>query len=72
LVENTISICLVGDFDQSAPSSSQMTSLQQLVQTLQGRLSIPAESVLAFDRPGSPEGIGRRFPTATLSSQLLR
>jgi hypothetical protein len=69
--EKAITICLVGDFDHSAPSANQMASLQQLVRTLQEKLNIPSGSVVAFDRPGSSEGIGRLFPTAELSSHLL-
>jgi len=68
---NCISICLVGDFDQSAPSAAQLRAAQQLVQNLQRRLHIPAGNVMAYDRPNSPGGLGRQFPVARLRDSLL-
>ena len=68
---NCITICIVGDFDQSAPSAAQIRLVQQLVQTLQRRLRIPARNVIAYDRPGSPSGLGRQFPAARLREALL-
>jgi hypothetical protein len=68
---NCITICVVGDFDQSAPTSTQLRRAQQLIQTLQRRLAIPAKNVIAYDRPRNPTGLGRLFPAARLRESLL-
>jgi len=68
---NSIHICIVGDFDLSAPSATQIRRAQQLIQTLQRRLRIPARNVIAYDRPGSPAGLGRQFPAVRLKEALL-
>jgi len=66
-----ISICLVGDFDQNAPTATQLRRVQQLTQTLQRRLSIPGKNVIAYDRANSASGLGRLFPTARLRDGLM-
>lgn len=66
-----ISICLVGDFDQTSPSPNQNLRLAQLVSTLQRRLNLKAEQVLMLDGQPSPAGVGRNFPAAQFRSQLL-
>ena len=66
-----INICIVGDFDQSAPTATQIRRTQLLVQSLQRRLRIPAKNVIAYDRPGSSTGLGRLFPAARLREALL-
>ena len=71
LGSNSICICIVGDFDQSAPSATQIRRAQQLIQTLQRRLRIPARNVIAYDRPGTASGLGRQFPAARLREALL-
>jgi len=68
---NCITICLVGDFDQSAPTATQVRRAQELIQTLQRRFHIPARNVIAFDKPNSPAGLGRHFPVARLRDSLL-
>lgn len=71
MAENYISICLVGDFDQEAPTPMQMRRLEDLVRSLQQKLRIPGSAVYAFDRPGNAAGIGRRFPAVGFSEHLL-
>jgi N-acetylmuramoyl-L-alanine amidase len=68
---NCITICIVGDFDQSAPTATQIRRAQQLIATLQRRLRISARNVIAYDRPGSPAGLGRQFPSARLREALV-
>ncbi|HEX2970943.1 MAG TPA: peptidoglycan recognition family protein [Tepidisphaeraceae bacterium] len=68
--DNYIGICLVGDFDQAAPTAAQMQRLEQLVQALQRKLAIPGKAILAFDRPGNA-GIGRQFPAVAFSERIL-
>ena len=66
-----ISICLIGDFDQTRPTAAQQHSLIQLVSALQSRLRIPASQVWLIDRPGSVAGVGQWFPTAPFRNQIL-
>jgi hypothetical protein len=68
---NCICICLVGDFDQTSPTTTQLRRLEQLVKTLQGQFQIPGKAVLAYDQPNDPAGIGRQFPIAHFAKQLL-
>lgn len=68
---NCISICLIGDFDRSFPTPTQMKSLGQLVDVLQRRLHIDREHVLMVDAKGSAAGSGRYFPRAAFRDQLL-
>lgn len=67
-----ISICLVGDFDRTVPTQTQLRRLSQLVGTLQGKYGIAADHiVLKSDVASSPAGIGRYFPTTAFRQQLL-
>jgi len=66
-----ISICMVGDFDHTVPTPTQIRRITQLVSALQGQLHIPADSVLLVDSPKSPAGVGKYFPKSALRSQLL-
>jgi hypothetical protein len=68
---NCVTICIVGDFDQSPPTATQIRRTQQLIATLQRRLHIPARNVIAYDRPGSSAGLGRQFPAARLREALV-
>jgi len=66
-----ISICLVGDFDHTRPTPTQMRRLAQLVGTLQSKLRIPASHVLTIDQAASPAGIGHAFPLEAFRNQIL-
>jgi hypothetical protein len=66
-----ISICLVGDFNRTHPTRTQMRRLAQLVSALQGRLGVPAEQVWAIDGVAGPGGVGRLFPAAEFRKELL-
>jgi hypothetical protein len=67
-----ISICLVGDFDHTVPTPTQLKRLAQLIETIQSRLQIPAERVMLVTQPGvGGAGIGKYFPTAAFREQLL-
>jgi N-acetyl-anhydromuramyl-L-alanine amidase AmpD len=67
----SISICLVGDFDRAVPTPAQLRQLIQLVNTLQGRLDIPATKVVFNGEANSAAGMGRYFPTTAFREQLL-
>ncbi len=66
-----ISICLVGDFDRTVPTPTQLRRLSQLVGALQGQLHIDQGDVLLIDHPRNPAGIGRYFPKTAFRGQLL-
>lgn len=67
-----ISICVVGDLDQAAPTPTQYHRLCQLVQTLQAHYHIPTDEVSWLTNlPGDPGGIGRWFPGQLFHEQLL-
>jgi len=68
-----VSICLVGDFDRTVPTQTQLRRLTQLVGTLQGKYGIKADFVvLQTDVSSSPAGIGRYFPSTAFRQQLLQ
>jgi hypothetical protein len=71
--EEGIGICLVGNFDHSAPTSRQMESLAKLVRFLQQRYRIPKSRV--FGHGSVPGGHvtdcpGRRFPMNWLRANI--
>jgi hypothetical protein len=66
-----LSICLVGDFNQSRPTVTQQRRLAQLVSTLQNRLGIGRKQVFFYSSIGTPAGIGRYFPGGEFESQIL-
>jgi hypothetical protein len=67
-----VSVCVVGDFDKTAPSPMQLRRLEHLVQSLQEHFRVPRAQVWVFDQPDSPAGAGRYFPTGAFERQLLR
>ena len=66
-----ISICLVGDFDQTRPTATQVRRLGQLVTALQAHYRIPLSSVALADQAQSAAGSGRFFPVSTFREQLI-
>jgi hypothetical protein len=72
-VDDSVGICLMGDFTAAAPSHEQMAALMTLVQQLQQRCDVPAECVyLNSDlNPESPNP-GPAFPAAEFDRQLYR
>lgn len=66
-----ISICLIGDFDRTMPTPTQIRRLGQLVNALQSRYDVPAGRVLLMSQPGSAAGTGRYFPSTAFREQLL-
>jgi len=65
-----ISICLVGDLEQTVPTSAQMRQLTDLARTLQSRFNIPAPRVQFTDATADEAGIGRYFPSRAFTEQL--
>jgi hypothetical protein len=66
-----ISICVVGDFDRTRPTETQLRRLGQLVGTLQEKLHIGANDVQVYDLTESPAGIGHSFPIASFRNEIL-
>jgi hypothetical protein len=66
-----ISICLVGDFDRTVPTPTQLRRLGQLVGALQGQLHIRQDSILLITPTHQAAGIGRYFPSNAFRDQLL-
>lgn len=67
-----VSICLVGNLEQTVPTPLQIRRLEELVRTLQSRLDISAEQVQFFDTTPRAAGIGRFFPARAFREQLVR
>jgi hypothetical protein len=69
--QDCVSICVIGDFDRSAPTPTQTLRLTQLVGALQRKLQIGAGQVILVDAASSPAGTGKRFPATAFRTQLL-
>ncbi len=67
-----IGICLVGNFNNSNPTSSQMAALTALVSYLQERCHIPAENVIMHRHFRDTECPGRNFPYYKLLAKTAR
>jgi hypothetical protein len=65
-----VSICLVGDFNRSAPTPTQRLRLAQLVAALQKQLSIPGSSVHLVQGTNTPADAGRFFPVDAFRQQV--
>lgn len=71
--ENAIGICLVGNFNNTVPTSRQMQSLLKLVRFLQVRYGIPKSRIYGHNTtPGArvTDCPGKKFPMARLKSML--
>ena len=71
--KNAVGICLVGDFNRTAPTNKQMQSLVKLVRFLQKRYKIPKSRIYGHGTtPGAhpTDCPGKKFPMARLKSIL--
>lgn len=71
--ESTVGICLVGDFNQSVPTTQQMRSLSKLTRFLQRRYGIPKSRIYGHNTtPGAnvTDCPGKKFPMAWFKSRL--
>jgi N-acetylmuramoyl-L-alanine amidase len=66
-----ISICLVGDFDDSMPTPLQLRRLTELVTTLQSQFHIGADKVVVLSNTPGASSIGRYFPVTAFRDQIL-
>ena len=71
--DHGIGICLVGDFDDTAPTPRQMASLERLVRFLMYQCGIPASQVTTHrDVTHRTRCPGRHFPLQELQRSLNR
>lgn len=72
--KDAVGICLVGNFNQTLPTSWQMQSLAKLVRFLQNRYGIPKSRIYGHNTtPGAGTATdcpGKKFPMAKLKSML--
>ncbi len=71
--EDAVGICLVGNFNNTIPTSRQMQSLVKLIGFLQNRYGIPQSRIYGHkNTPGAraTDCPGRNFPMAKLKSML--
>jgi hypothetical protein len=66
-----ISICLIGDFDHSMPTPTQLRRLTELVTTLQSQVRIAGQRVIVLNETGTPSSVGRYFPVTAFRDQIL-
>lgn len=59
---NGIGICLIGNFEEKAPTKEQLKSVIQLVKSLTGRYKIPARLVIGHKTVKPTACPGRHFP----------
>jgi hypothetical protein len=69
---DTISICVVGDFNRDRPTATQQSRLVQLVSALQRQLDIASGDVVMLTDTPSAAGTGARFPADAILSLISR
>jgi len=71
--EDAVGICLVGNFNDTSPTDSQMRSLLDLIRFLQNRYRIPRSRIYGHNTaPGAraTDCPGKNFPMSKLKSML--
>ena len=71
--EEAVGICLVGNFNDTSPTDSQMRSLLELIRFLQNRYRIPRSRIYGHNTaPGAraTDCPGKNFPISKLKSML--
>jgi hypothetical protein len=61
-----IGVCLIGNFEQTAPTEKQMVSVKQLVRVLAGRYGISGDRVVGHSAVRATSCPGKRFPLKDL------
>ena len=67
-----IGICLVGNFNNTNPTTNQMTSLTTLVEYFQERCRVPSENIITHRHVKETDCPGRKFPYYKLLAQIAR
>ncbi len=68
--ERGIGICLIGNFDEVAPTARQLASLRELVTTLARRHAIPRERIVRHQDVQATACPGRLFPWEQVVSDV--
>ncbi len=68
--ERGIGICLIGNFDEAAPTARQLVALRNLMKTLAERYAIPREQVLRHRDVHATACPGRLFPWEQVMADL--
>jgi hypothetical protein len=68
--QNAIGVCMIGDFDRSAPTEAQMQTLVHLAKALQNQFAIPADRIWVQTGGRSDSSTGKLFPIANFQRQL--
>ena len=69
--QHGIGICLVGNFQETHPSSAQLASVKRLVATLKHEYKVPSENVIAHKDVKATACPGKNFPLAEVGSSHL-
>jgi LysM repeat protein len=69
---NSIGICLVGNFEKTVPSATQLDTLEALVRALQAKLALPDSAVTTHTKihKNHTKCPGRRFPMDAFAKRL--
>lgn len=72
--EQSIGICLVGNFEKAKPTQTQIRRLAELIREIRKDYDIPLENILGHKDvdPGATDCPGKNFPMAPLKSRLSR
>lgn len=65
--QHGIGICLIGNFEDSQPSTAQMAAVKRLVSVLKHEYGIPSDEVIAHRDVKATACPGRNFPIAEIS-----
>ena len=65
-----VGICLIGDFEQSAPTKKQIASLKQLAAALADRYQIPRTQVIGHNTVRATACPGKYFPASEIIEHL--
>jgi hypothetical protein len=68
--EHGIGICLIGNFDVTAPTAKQLAAVRELVRTLAARYAIPRERVVRHQDITTTLCPGRLFPWEQVVADL--
>lgn len=66
-----VGICLVGNFENHAPTASQLASLKKLVRTLKGDYSIASKNVIGHRDVRATECPGKLFPMDEVANEPI-
>lgn len=67
--EAGIGICLIGNFDETAPTEQQMHSCRKLVSQLRAEFHLPADAIIRHSEVKATECPGRNFSIETIAAE---